>query len=48
MTSYILSDHCDKSIVCNDGGYVDQNCKCICPDGTDSCTKDKKEPVDRK
>ncbi|XP_045199753.2 zinc metalloproteinase nas-15-like isoform X2 [Mercenaria mercenaria] len=38
---YKCSAHCDKSIICNGGGYVDQNCKCICPDGSDSCTKDK-------
>ncbi|XP_060580699.1 balbiani ring protein 3-like isoform X2 [Ruditapes philippinarum] len=43
---YGCADHCDKSIVCNGGGYVDQNCNCICPDGTDSCTKDNKAPVD--
>ncbi|WAR27393.1 NAS30-like protein [Mya arenaria] len=38
---------CDSSIVCRNGGYIDQNCKCICPDGTDACTKDKDEPQDR-
>ena len=22
---------------CVDDGYLDQNCRCVCPDGTDSC-----------
>lgn len=39
-----VSEHCDSSITCNNGGFVDQNCKCICPDGTDSCTKNNVEP----
>ncbi|KAL4220458.1 hypothetical protein ACF0H5_020859 [Mactra antiquata] len=43
---YHCADHCDKSIECYNGGFVDQNCKCICPDGTDSCTKNDVTPVD--
>ncbi|XP_052783984.1 zinc metalloproteinase nas-15-like isoform X2 [Mya arenaria] len=44
---YQCAKKCDSSIVCRNGGYIDQNCKCICPDGTDACTKDKDEPQDR-
>ncbi|KAH3787178.1 hypothetical protein DPMN_165298 [Dreissena polymorpha] len=36
---YQCAKQCDSSIICNNGGYVDQNCKCICPDGSDSCSK---------
>lgn len=32
-------NRCDLNAVeCDAGGYVGPNCKCTCPDGTDSCT----------
>ncbi|XP_052217899.1 cell death abnormality protein 1-like [Dreissena polymorpha] len=43
---YQCAKQCDSSIVCNNGGYVDQNCKCICPDGSDSCSKAKQDDKD--
>lgn len=43
---YNCAGHCESSIVCNNGGYVDQNCKCICPDGSDACTKSKSTTPD--
>ncbi|XP_056005588.1 zinc metalloproteinase nas-13-like isoform X2 [Ostrea edulis] len=33
---YRCNDHCDDSVRC-DGGFLDQNCECICPDGTSDC-----------
>lgn len=33
----LLDDHCDNSVRC-DGGFLDQNCECLCPDGTSDCT----------
>jgi len=44
MRYFLLTEHCDESVVCNEDGFVDQNCKCICKDGSDSCTKSKQEP----
>ncbi|XP_061180039.1 uncharacterized protein LOC133188574 [Saccostrea echinata] len=35
---YECAAHCPKTIKCIRGGFVDQNCKCICPDGSDECT----------
>ncbi|KAK3094298.1 hypothetical protein FSP39_000021 [Pinctada imbricata] len=35
---YGCADHCDRnSPKCNNGGFLDQNCQCICPDGTKDC-----------
>ncbi|KAL5005496.1 hypothetical protein ScPMuIL_018952 [Solemya velum] len=34
---YQCADHCPNNLRCKDGGFLDQNCKCICKDGTDSC-----------
>ena len=31
------SERCPSNIRCRDGGFVDQNCKCICPDGSKNC-----------
>ncbi|XP_064614970.1 balbiani ring protein 3-like [Liolophura sinensis] len=34
---YQCASHCSKNIWCTSGGYVDQNCRCICPDGSNDC-----------
>ncbi|XP_033760032.1 zinc metalloproteinase nas-15-like [Pecten maximus] len=34
---YECSAICPRSVRCADGGIVDQNCRCICPDGTSDC-----------
>ena len=44
----LFAAHCSDSIVCTSGGFVDQNCKCICPDGIDSCTGSDSSSHDRK
>lgn len=36
-----VDDHCDDSVVCDEGGFLDQNCECICPDGTSDCQRGK-------
>ena len=28
---------CPDLVRCVDDGYLDQNCRCVCPDGTNSC-----------
>ena len=28
---------CPKNVRCNGGGFVDQNCQCVCKDGTQNC-----------
>uniref|UniRef100_K1PN08 Metalloendopeptidase n=1 Tax=Magallana gigas TaxID=29159 RepID=K1PN08_MAGGI len=33
--------HCSRNIRCRDGGYVDQNCRCVCPDGSSDCEEGK-------
>nr|XP_022286290.1 zinc metalloproteinase nas-13-like [Crassostrea virginica] len=38
---YRCNDHCDDSVVCDEGGFLDQNCECICPDGTSDCQRGK-------
>lgn len=35
-----LGIHCPNTI-CNNGGYLDQNCECICPDGSSDCQQGK-------
>lgn len=30
---YRCSDHCTNKLVCENEGYVDQYCRCVCPDG---------------
>lgn len=35
---YECAAHCPKNVKCIRGGFVDQNCKCICPDGSNECT----------
>lgn len=37
---YKCSIHCTNTI-CNNGGYLDQNCECICPDGSSDCQQGK-------
>lgn len=44
---YNCAKHCSPDIECNYDGYVDQNCKCVCPDGTDDCTRSKRESEDK-
>ncbi|KAJ8310109.1 hypothetical protein KUTeg_011974 [Tegillarca granosa] len=39
---YECGVHCPSSVRCTDGGYVDQNCKCVCPDGTKKCQVERK------
>lgn len=39
---YECGVHCPSSLRCTDGGYVDQNCKCVCPDGTKKCQVERK------
>ncbi|XP_060074104.1 zinc metalloproteinase nas-15-like isoform X2 [Ylistrum balloti] len=34
---YECSAVCPRVVRCLDGGIVDQNCRCICPDGTSDC-----------
>lgn len=34
---YRCAERCPSNIRCRDGGFVDQNCKCICPDGSQNC-----------
>ncbi|XP_022341790.2 uncharacterized protein LOC111135757 [Crassostrea virginica] len=34
---YECAAHCPKNVQCIRGGFVDQNCKCICPDGSEDC-----------
>lgn len=34
---YNCSARCTKNIRCLGGGFVDENCKCICPDGSHDC-----------
>lgn len=39
---YGCNDHCDKaSKVCVNGGFLDQHCECLCPDGTYNCEQGK-------
>ncbi|XP_078311499.1 uncharacterized protein LOC111101524 isoform X2 [Crassostrea virginica] len=38
---YQCNRHCDKSIRCSNQGYVDQNCRCVCPDGSSDCEEGK-------
>ncbi|XP_061171636.1 zinc metalloproteinase nas-13-like [Saccostrea echinata] len=38
---YSCNDVCDSSIICDGGGFLDQNCECICPDGTSDCQRGK-------
>ena len=38
---FFLDRHCDKSIRCSNQGYVDQNCRCVCPDGSSDCEEGK-------
>ncbi|XP_056004354.1 zinc metalloproteinase nas-38-like [Ostrea edulis] len=38
---YFCNRHCSKSIRCRNGGFVDQNCRCSCPDGTSDCEEGK-------
>lgn len=35
-----LDIHCTNT-VCNNGGFLDQNCECICPDGSSDCQQGK-------
>ncbi|KAK6196288.1 hypothetical protein SNE40_001539 [Patella caerulea] len=44
---YKCGDFCPKTIVCRNGGYVDQNCRCICPDGTSDCQDTETKPIDK-
>ncbi|ESP04972.1 hypothetical protein LOTGIDRAFT_109273, partial [Lottia gigantea] len=44
---YNCGEFCPKTITCKDGGYVDQNCKCICPDGTSDCQEDSNRPQEK-
>uniref|UniRef100_K1R8H4 Astacin n=1 Tax=Magallana gigas TaxID=29159 RepID=K1R8H4_MAGGI len=37
---YKCSIHCPNTI-CNNGGYLDQYCECICPDGSSDCQQGK-------
>ncbi|RNA22038.1 blastula protease 10-like, partial [Brachionus plicatilis] len=32
--AYKCDENCDKRITCQNGGFLDQFCKCFCPDGT--------------
>ncbi|CAE1305213.1 unnamed protein product [Acanthosepion pharaonis] len=34
---YNCSARCEKKITCLNGGFLDENCKCICPDGSHDC-----------
>ncbi|XP_076096037.1 uncharacterized protein LOC143066999 isoform X2 [Mytilus galloprovincialis] len=34
---YRCGERCPSNIRCRDGGFVDQNCRCICPDGSQNC-----------
>ncbi|OWF49657.1 zinc metalloproteinase nas-14-like [Mizuhopecten yessoensis] len=44
---YNCNDHCDKvSKVCVNGGFLDQNCECLCPDGTYNCEQGNVQPGD--
>eukprot|EP00105_Crassostrea_gigas_P030469 XP_011452782.1 PREDICTED: zinc metalloproteinase nas-15 [Crassostrea gigas] len=38
---YHCNRHCSRNIRCRDGGYVDQNCRCVCPDGSSDCEEGK-------
>ena len=38
---FFLDRHCNKSIRCSNQGYVDQNCRCVCPDGSSDCEEGK-------
>ncbi|XP_060070634.1 zinc metalloproteinase nas-14-like [Ylistrum balloti] len=45
---YGCNDHCDKkSTICINGGFLDQNCECLCPDGTYNCQQGNTQPGDR-
>ncbi|XP_070578757.1 protein SpAN-like [Ptychodera flava] len=37
---YGCNAHCDSSIVCSNGGYVDKKCTCVCPEGFTGVTCD--------
>ncbi|XP_061171818.1 zinc metalloproteinase nas-15-like [Saccostrea echinata] len=34
---YYCNRHCSRNTRCRNGGFVDQNCRCSCPDGTSDC-----------
>ncbi|CAG5136844.1 unnamed protein product, partial [Candidula unifasciata] len=36
---YNCSSHCSNQNECGSGGHLDQNCKCICPDGSSDCAR---------
>ncbi|XP_033760005.1 zinc metalloproteinase nas-15-like [Pecten maximus] len=44
---YNCNDHCDKeSKICINGGFLDQTCQCLCPDGTYNCEQGNNQPAD--
>lgn len=44
---YGCTDHCDKTFkICINGGFLDQNCECLCPDGTSNCEQGNIQPSD--
>ncbi|KAK3603705.1 hypothetical protein CHS0354_023311 [Potamilus streckersoni] len=41
---YKCAAHCSPTIQCKDDGFLDQNCKCVCADGSDDCEVQGKTP----
>ncbi|KAK3095013.1 hypothetical protein FSP39_009149 [Pinctada imbricata] len=45
---YECAAHCSsQNVQCRGGGFLDQNCKCICPDGTEDCQLEAGAPTVR-
>ncbi|XP_076453866.1 uncharacterized protein LOC143289003 isoform X2 [Babylonia areolata] len=42
---YACSAFCPDDVRCEGDGYLDQNCNCVCPDGTSHCEVRTKQPV---
>ncbi|XP_064597937.1 zinc metalloproteinase nas-36-like [Liolophura sinensis] len=44
---YSCAARCKQSVRCSGEGYVDENCRCVCPDGTSNCQVNQGNPVSK-